>query len=113
MTETKGIKLVLEVTVAELKGRLRPPKLVSQNNPSASFQAAKAAEALGPQPLASLTQVLGHTESRGKKREQAGLCPALSTGMGPKEGQRWKKISSFSFRFTAGSRPHSRHWGQP
>ena len=50
--ETKGIRLVLEVTAAALKGRLRPPKPVSQNSPSTSFQAVKAAECLVQQPPA-------------------------------------------------------------
>lgn len=46
MMEAKGITLVLEVTAAVLKERLRCPKLISQNSPSTSFQAAKAVESL-------------------------------------------------------------------
>lgn len=71
MMETKGIKLVLEVTVAAMKGRLRSPKLVSQSNPSAISQAAKAAEALVPQPQAQPDTGPG-SHQRQREEERAG-----------------------------------------
>lgn len=70
MIETKGIRLVLEVPAAVLKGRLRHPKLVLQNSPSNSFQAVKVVEPLVQQPLAQphtgcwVAEIEGKGESR-------------------------------------------------